>query len=493
MALYRDDSFAEAAADFNRIAQSGGPDAAKAMAWLARTNLKLGLIHEAESAAQKAVELSPNLATAHSALGEVYFRQGRFTEAEREFLNPLKAGVADPRAYYGEAMISITASNHKHGKRLIDKAHMIDPDDPDIREAWSSTLPRVERAALEKPAPQPARSGEAQPKDAAAEPPIPPPSERRCRLVTQVTSTEAPLERLMLDANLFRGFGLLVKVNGTPSKLLLDTGATGILINSRVAQRANVRHLGEHKFGGIGDQGGASGYVGYADSIQVGGLEFRGCTVAVIDKKRSMGEDGLIGSDVFQKFLVDIDFPDEKLKLSELPKSPDSDAAADKQNLALESAESAPPPLTDRYIAPEMQNWERFYRIGHYILLPTYVNTTANTRLFLVDTGAYDTNLSVDFARQVTKVHTDEFTTVTGISGKVKNVYMADRVKVGFPYSKLMQQVDNLVAFDLSDMSNSAGTEVSGILGFSMLFLMEIKIDYRDGLASFTYFPNKLH
>jgi len=30
----------------------------------------------------------------------------------------------------------------------------------------------------------------------------------------------------------------------------------------------------------------------------------------------------LIGSDVFEQFLVDIDFPDEKLKLSELPKRP---------------------------------------------------------------------------------------------------------------------------------------------------------------------------
>src|SRR5271156_774387 len=207
MAQYRDDDFSGAALSFNRLAQSGGPDAAKAMAWIARCDLKLGLIHEAELAAQNAVRLSPGLGTAHSALGEVYFRQGRFTEAETEFLTPLKTGVADPRAYYGEAMVSISASNHKHGKHLIDKAHMIDPEDPDIREAWRSTLPRSERLALAKPAPQPARA-DASAKDGGLV--IPPPTERRCRLVTKVTSTEAPLERLMLDANLFRGFGLLV-------------------------------------------------------------------------------------------------------------------------------------------------------------------------------------------------------------------------------------------------------------------------------------------
>ena len=33
-------------------------------------------------------------------------------------------------------------------------------------------------------------------------------------------------------------------------------------------------------------------------------------------------EEGLIGSDVFEDFLVDIDFPNEKLNLTELPKRP---------------------------------------------------------------------------------------------------------------------------------------------------------------------------
>ena len=34
------------------------------------------------------------------------------------------------------------------------------------------------------------------------------------------------------------------------------------------------------------------------------------------------GEDGLIGADVFAAFLVDIDFPNQKLHLGELPKRP---------------------------------------------------------------------------------------------------------------------------------------------------------------------------
>ena len=43
-----------------------------------------------------------------------------------------------------------------------------------------------------------------------------------------------------------------------------------------------------------------------------------------MSEKRSIVEDdGLIGADVFSRFLVTLDLPNEKLLLSELPKRPD--------------------------------------------------------------------------------------------------------------------------------------------------------------------------
>jgi len=41
------------------------------------------------------------------------------------------------------------------------------------------------------------------------------------------------------------------------------------------------------------------------------------------------------------------------------------------------------------------------------------------------------------------------------------------------------------VAFDMSDICNDTGTEVSGILGFSLLWLLDMKIDYCDGRIGF--------
>lgn len=44
-----------------------------------------------------------------------------------------------------------------------------------------------------------------------------------------------------------------------------------------------------------------------------------------------------------------------------------------------------------------------------------------------------------------------------------------------------------MTSIDTKGTSDDIGTEVSGFLGFIMLRLLDIKIDYRDGLVDFTY------
>ena len=45
------------------------------------------------------------------------------------------------------------------------------------------------------------------------------------------------------------------------------------------------------------------------------------------------------------------------------------------------------------------------------------------------------------------------------------------------------------MSFDLSKMSQNTGTEVSGVLGFQVLQMLQVKIDYRDGLVDFCLRP----
>lgn len=86
---------------------------------------------------------------------------------------------------------------------------------------------------------------------------------------------------------------------------------------------------------------------------------------------------------------------------------------------------------------------------------------------------------------------TDEWDILRGTSGRVQDVYKADAVKLAF--GKLLLQADDVVALDLTRFSDDARTEISGFLGCSLLFQLDIKIDYRDSLISFQYDPNRLH
>jgi predicted aspartyl protease len=296
-------------------------------------------------------------------------------------------------------------------------------------------------------------------------------------------------------------------VNGAKSNLLLDTGASGILINRNLAEKAGVTRLSDTDIRGIGDKGGKSGYRGLANSLKIGDLEFRDCPVDVLEQRSVTGEDGLIGADVFAAFLVELDFPREKLHLSELPKRPDE--AASKITLQTEREDSNAPAENpgekpavdpkktaasahsgpqDRYIAPEMKSYTPVYRFGHNLLVPTLIGNTP-VKLFLIDTGASSNLISPSAASEVTKVHDDPRMTVKGLSGTVKNVYSADKAVIQFGH--LRQENQNLIAFDLNHISDAIGTETSGILGFEMLSLLDIKIDYRDGLVDFTYDPNR--
>jgi hypothetical protein len=194
------------------------------------------------------------------------------------------------------------------------KAHVLDPSDPEIRRAWMRRLDSKERIrfleqylAGDNNDDEETRTGlrhyleflEARSKD----------SHGACHLVSKSTSTEAPLVRLLEDPQHLRGYGLTVEVNGHKTKLLLDTGAAGILINRTHAEKAGVTRLADLDMGGVGDKGLKSGYRGLADSLKVGGLEFQKCTVELLEKRSVVGEDGLIGADVFSSVLCGYRFP----------------------------------------------------------------------------------------------------------------------------------------------------------------------------------------
>src|SRR5208282_519665 len=75
--------------------------------------------------------------------------------------------------------------------------------------------------------------------------------------------------------------------------------------------------------------------------------------------------------------------------------------------------------------------------------------------------------LSTRAAREVTQVRSDPEMQVSGLSGKVSEVYRADQAALQF--GRYEQKNQDIVTFDLSAVCKQTGTEVSGILGYAML------------------------
>ena len=488
--LARSGKYDEAIAAYSKIAESGGPSGAMAYSGISRVYMKEKKPAAALEAAQKAVALTPGKPPAIVALGEVYFRLGRMAEAEELFLSSIRQCAPDARAFLGAAHLSRMTSNYLQAKREIDWAHRIDPYDPDITREWAISLSREDRIKFLRDRLAHAAGDDDDDREGFRESLaiLLDQSEnpgRGCGEVTKVEKTAVRLQRLMADATHDTGYALDVKLNGQTAHLQLDTGATGILINPKMAEKAGIKSITKTGVEGFGSKGMMGGFIGNVDSVKVGDLEFQKCYVEVTEKKLLPDSDGLIGGDVFSHFLVDIDFPDAMFKLSALPAIPGQTETGS----APESSAASSQNLHDRYIAPEMKNYTEIYRFGHDILVPTRVNDSP-AKLFLLDTGSFDNLISRNAAKESTHVSNDGDTQVKGLSGKVNQVYRASSVTLVF--SHLKQKHDDMIAFDMTRMSDADGTEVSGVLGFTMLRLLDIKIDYRDGLVDFQYDPRRV-
>jgi predicted aspartyl protease len=477
---------------------------------LAQVLLKQQKVKEAEDTVQKALVQNQNSVILLTALGEVQYRDGTPWLASATAEAAIKIDPCYPQLRLLSARLLRLNSLYASAAKEIGTAHALDPHNPQIRRRWLETLPLKERISeLEAYL---STGGGDDPetikglhfyleflKHQLVEP------HKACRLVSDTQTATIPFAAMMRDATHIRAFGLDVKFNDHTARLEIDTGASGLVISRSVADRAGLKQFSRTEIGGIGSEGRRAAYTAYADDIKIGSLEFRDCDVEVIDQRNVVDTDGLIGMDVFSRFLITLDYPFRKLMLAPLPPRPgdatplkpalettNDEADDDSSTSTAEAKPSAPKPVPhgpyDRYIAPEMKDWTPVYRIGHNLLVPTKLNNS-KPKIFVLDTGAFSTTISPEAAREVTKVHNDYGANVHGISGKVDKVYSADSIT--FQFANISQKVENVFAFATPSVSKNLNMEVSGFIGYTALAQMTISIDYRDGLMKFTYDPNR--
>ncbi len=486
--LFRQSKFAEALAAFQQAAKEN-PKSGAAYEGIVRTNLRLHRISDAEAAAKLAMEQAPNISQSHTAMGEVLYRQGDLIRAQTEFATAYNMNASDARAMFGLSRVYRAASYHKHAYEALKTAHELDGNDSDITRHWIYTLKGKERIAamekyladgtgLEKDDTEAAERTLSLWRAMEIEP------TRKCVPVGEVKEATIPLELAMPTRAILRGTEVKLTINGKKLSLLLDTGAGGILLGHAGAQKAGLAPISAVKYAGIGDDGDRKGYFARADTIQIGDLKFENCLVGVTASRSVADVDGLIGADVFSKYLVKLDFPGRVIRLSQLSKRPQA-VAEEKQQLQT-TGEDEDQVYQDRYVAPEMQNFNEVFRFGHILLIPTNVGNSA-PKLFAIDTGAWQSVVSPDSASE--GLHGNFGPGARGLNGNVKKTYRVNKAVLQF--GNMRQENHEIIAFDTSSISWAVGTEVSGLIGYTALGLLEVTIDYRDGLVNFSYDPKR--
>jgi predicted aspartyl protease len=414
--------------------------------------------------AQKALSDAPDSAAAHEFAGEVLFRRGQFVQADAEFKNAIELDPRFALAWWGAGRLAGCAAMNKTAWEDFHRAYELNPKDPRILAAWIPRLHGQERAAAL--ATYLAAVGATAESDELRQ---------RIELAKALDGREAtvlaspyravdiPL-RGFENASHTRTYGLEVLVNGNPVKLVLDTGAAGIVMSRAAAERAGVARLANGTVRGIGDSAqGTAGYRGIAQHFRIGDVEYRDAVISVADQNMAGIEDGLIGSNVFAEFLITLDFAGGTLHLDPLPGYHPGDE------------------FQDRVEGPGMQDAAPVYRFGHLLLVPVHVNS--HEGLFVLDTGAASTMMSYDMAAEVSHVNRDDRTTIHGMSGKVGDVYKSGDLELEF--AGFRQKNLGVTVIDTWELSHRLGTEISGFLGLPVLDLFTLTIDYRDGLVKF--------
>lgn len=463
-AAFNNGEFQTASADYQLVI---GKNALlpEAHVGLVRSLLKQDDVDAAEQASAAALRLLPKSALVLAADGDVKFRRGLLQEAQDRFQAAISQDEKCARAWLGMGRVSAAESHRKQSREAFARAHELDPEDGDIIYYWALGLEFPRNVAeLQEQMKKYRDDAERERHEREYIAFLQALAGRKVWIPARdVARTEFKLEPVisrLQDGP--RAFSLRVRLNDTASAtVMLDTGASGLTISRKIAEKAHATKLSEHSLEGVGNAGPAKGYEAWVDKVTIGELEFHNCHVHV-SPHDSPDYDGLIGTDIFEQYLVTIDFPGHKLRLEPLPPAAESTANGS---------------------AAAMQSFTSFYRFGHIMLMPTGVGDSAHG-LFVLDTGSSTNSMSPGLARKVSTVRSSDIA-VNGMSGKVSNVFTADQTVLQF--SRFRQPHQNMITIDLHGLSKDLGTEISGLIGFATLKQMKMIIDYRDGLVDFDY------
>lgn len=469
----------KAAQDAYRATLLKTPADERARLGLIRSMLAQNEVPDAQAAAAAFIKGQPGSGFAQLAAFEAAYRAGDIENAFAHVKQALVLAPCDGEADMGLAQLYDMTGLHATAARYIRRAHLLRPGDQFITREWIYTLPRDQRLPelttfLQS---SPAVSGEALRGLKTEEDYLKARKPGECRVSSATDSAQAPMTAIFGSNTRPEAYGLEVAFNGKKRRMQIDTGASGIMLTEATARGLGVEQEYAVKTSGLGDEGARDSYLSHVHSLRIGAVELQDCMVRVV-KDSGMHVDGLIGMDVFRRWLVTLDYQAAQLRLAPLPKDPKAATGA-------EDVEVDDTPH-DSYVAPEMQDWLRIARMGHHILLPAALKPAGSLHYMILDTGAQSSIFSLPLANEAGKLRATSVQ-IYGISGKAKNTYVTSDTALYIGSLHLLP--DAYYAVDLTNISNAVGLEVGGLFGLNTLQRLTLQIDYRDNLIKLTYDP----
>ena len=449
------------------------------------SQLGQGNLDIAQKEADAWTSADPQDAYAIVTSGEVLQQKGHWAEAYALMLKALKIDPCLPSAYQNMGEYETTAGFRLTARRHLATAHTLAPNVDDITIDWINSLDQKDQYDQYSKFLQESKSLDEKRRASLAKVLAQQNAltQNQCNLSSLTGPAIIPMTPVYGEVGI-NYYGLEVAFNGRKRVLQIDTGATGFLLTHSAAGGLGLKKIQDSRVGGFGGQGPTDTTLDSADSVRIGGLEFKSCIVTTLDNFSVMGGgmvaqhldtgDGLIGADVFDRYLVTLDYIKHEVRLDPLPQPPSS-AGHSPELDPLGGSTDVDRMNVDGFTPPSMQSWTKIYRRGHELIMPTRINQKLPA-LFVLDTGAAVNLIDTQVAKQVTK-QSDSAGYIRGVSGISA---VGETGKFTADFAGLRLPVKSMNSYDFS---RSGG--LGGFLGYSILEQLVMHLDYRDNLVLF--------
>jgi predicted aspartyl protease len=405
-----------------------------------------------------------------AASGDIAFRKSNFASAESFYRLALSDDSHCARAVWGLGRIEELNFRRGSARNYFASAFRLDPRDPQIIRSYASVVTdRAAEATLLRN--YIALGGEGLQGAESALGRIQLNQRLGAREVDTLASPYQPYTLPMSPSyprsSRVAGMVLRVSINGgKPLRLIFDTGARGVLIRAKAAEKLGLEYLGSSLVRGVGAGEPAEAWIGLAQSLRIASLEMRNCLIEVSDGLPPTDADGVIGAAMFQRFLIRFNAGEKILEL--LPFANQEPGAFWPER---------PWHGHDRTVAPGMESFTRAHQIGHLLLIGARINQE-RFGYFLLDTGAAFSSLASELAG-AGSLNTRAMP-VSGLSGRASGTVRLSPVQFQIAREPIVDS--DAIAIDLREMSRQEGVEISGLIGYPAISQGILTINYRDGL-----------